>query len=58
MNSEFPPTRILMIDDDVKLCRLVKDYLTPMGYDVEAAHTGPSGLEKVSRENYHAVILM
>lgn len=54
---EFPPIRILLIDDDVKLCRLVKDYLTPMGYDVEAAHTGPSGLEKVSRENYQAVIL-
>ena len=46
-----------MIDDDQKLCRLVKDYLMPMGYDVEAAHTGPSGLEKVSRENYQAVIL-
>ncbi len=57
MTNEFPPTRILMIDDDQKLCRLVKDYLTPMGYDVEAAHTGPSGLEQVSRENYQAVIL-
>ena len=54
---EFPLTKILMIDDDVKLCRLVQDYLTPMGYDVEAAHTGPSGLEKVSGENYQAVIL-
>ena len=57
MTNEFPPTRILMIDDDQKLCRLVKDYLTPMGYDIEVAHTGPSGLEKVSRDNYHAVIL-
>ncbi len=57
MTNEFPPTRILMIDDDQKLCRLVKDYLTPMGYDLEVAHTGPSGLEKVSRDNYHAVIL-
>ncbi len=46
-----------MIDDDQKLCRLVTDYLTPMGYDVEAAHTGPSGLEKVSGTNYQAVIL-
>jgi DNA-binding response OmpR family regulator len=57
MTNEFPQTRILMIDDDLKLCRLVKDYLTPMGYDVESANTGPSGLEKVSRENYQAVIL-
>ncbi len=55
--ENFPRIRLLMIDDDLKLCRLVKDYLTPMGYDVESAHTGPSGLEKVSRENYQAVIL-
>lgn len=41
-----------MIDDDVKLCRLVKDYLTPRGYDVEAAHTGPSGLDRVSNNNF------
>lgn len=46
-----------MIDDDLKLCRLVKDYLEPLGYEVEAAHTGPQGLEKVSDGNYHAVIL-
>ena len=39
MTNEFPLTRILMIDDDVKLCRLVKDYLMPMGYDVESART-------------------
>ena len=32
--------RILMIDDDIKLCRLVKDYLEPFGFRVETAHTG------------------
>ena len=25
-------TRVLLIDDDRKLCRLIKDYLEPMGY--------------------------
>ncbi len=30
-------SRILMIDDDLKLCRLVKDYLEPLGFAVEAA---------------------
>ncbi|MGH9799393.1 MAG: response regulator transcription factor [Blastocatellia bacterium] len=53
----YSPTKILMIDDDAKLCRLVKDYLEPMGYEVEAAHTGPAGLEKVLAVNYQAVIL-
>src|SRR5262249_34898238 len=40
------PTRVLVIDDDRKLCRLIRDYLGPMGYDVELAHTGPEGLER------------
>jgi two-component system response regulator CpxR len=53
----YSPARILMIDDDVKLCRLVKEYLEPMGYEVETAHTGPAGLEKVLAANYQAVIL-
>lgn len=50
-------TRLLVVDDDRKLCRLIKDYLEPMGYEVEAAHTGPDGLEKAVAGNYQAVIL-
>jgi len=46
-----------MIDDDVKLCRLVRDYLAPFGFSVEAAHTGTDGLAKVKDRNYQAVIL-
>jgi DNA-binding response OmpR family regulator len=48
---------ILMIDDDRKLCRLVADYLDPMGYKVEAAHNGPDGLERLRQGTYQAVIL-
>ena len=50
-------TRVLMIDDDRKLCRLVKDYLEPMGYALDAAHTGPDGLELATSETFHAIIL-
>ncbi len=35
--------RLLMIDDDKKLCRLVGDYLAPLGYDVTAVHDGLEG---------------
>ena len=49
--------KVLIIDDDKKLCRLVKDYLGPMGYDVHSAHTGAEGLEKVRTGDFHAVIL-
>ena len=50
-------SRILMIDDDVKLCRLVRDYLAPMGFTVETAYNGREGLEKVKHGNFQAVIL-
>ncbi len=50
-------SRLLVIDDDRKLCRLIKDYLEPMGYCVESAYTGPDGLEKALAEEWQAVIL-
>lgn len=52
-------TRLLMIDDDRKLCRLVATYLEPLGFDVTAVHTGPEGVDRaVSAEpSWHAIIL-
>src|SRR5258708_16810661 len=50
-------TRVLVIDDDRKLCRLIKDYLSSMGYDVDAVHTGPEGVEKAADGKWDAVIL-
>lgn len=50
-------TRLLVIDDDKKLCRLIADYLMPMGYDVTLVHTGPGGVEKATGEEWAAVIL-
>ncbi len=49
--------KILIVDDDKKLCRLVADYLEPMGYDVDAAHNGSQGLEMILKGDYEAVIL-
>jgi two-component system response regulator CpxR len=51
------PTRLLMIDDDDKLCRLVKSYLSPLGYDVTTARSGRDGLALVLQEPFAAVIL-
>jgi len=49
--------RLLLIDDDRKLCRLIGAYLGPLGYDVTAVHTGPEGVESASSEPWQAVIL-
>jgi DNA-binding response OmpR family regulator len=52
-------TRLLMIDDDRKLCRLVSTYLHPLGFDVTAVHTGPEGVERATTDEppWHAIIL-
>ncbi len=49
--------RLLVIDDDRKLCRLIADYLDPLGYDVVAVHTGPEGVTQATGSVWHAVIL-
>lgn len=51
------PPRVLLIDDDRKLCRLLRDYLGPMGYEVHAVHDGPSGVTAAREEPWHAVVL-
>ena len=55
--DEKKDARILMIDDDVKLSRLVGDYLAPFGFSVTNVYTGADGLEKIKDEVFEAVIL-
>ena len=56
MTSTRP--RLLLIDDDRKLCRLIAAYLHPLGYDVTAVHTGPEGVERAAEKPpWQAVIL-
>jgi DNA-binding response OmpR family regulator len=53
-------TRLLMIDDDRKLCRLVATYLEPLGFAVTAIHAGPEGVERATAAGEmapHVVIL-
>lgn len=51
------PPRVLLVDDDRKLCRLLADYLGPMGYRIHAVHDGPAGILAATTEPWHAVIL-
>ncbi len=57
--SDTGRTRLLMIDDDKKLCRLVSTYLEPLGFDVTAVHTGPEGVERATAADapWHALLL-
>lgn len=33
------------MDDNPKLCRMAREYVEPIGYQVDLAHTGPDGRE-------------
>jgi DNA-binding response OmpR family regulator len=50
-------TRLLLIDDDRKLCRLITNYLEPLGFDITTVHTGPAGAEAAVNQTWHAVLL-
>ena len=48
---------LLLIDDDVKLCRLIREYLEPMGYQVSIALSSREGLRAALSGTFDAVIL-
>ena len=50
-------TRLLIVDDDPKLCRLVGTYLEPLGFQVDTAFSGPDGL-KAALETAPDVVLL
>jgi len=48
---------ILIIDDDTDLCDLLRDYLTPEGFVVEAVHNGTEGVDRTVSGRYSLVVL-
>ncbi|MBT5706267.1 MAG: response regulator, partial [Verrucomicrobia bacterium] len=54
---ELPRERILLIDDDVEFCQLLGEYLESVGYETDAVHRGPAGIEKIHNEQWQAAIL-
>ncbi|UCH45111.1 MAG: response regulator transcription factor [Nitrospiraceae bacterium] len=49
--------RILVIDDDVELCELLNDYLSPEGFDVEAVHDSDRGIARALSGDHDFVVL-
>ncbi len=50
-------TRVLLVDDDVKLCEMLAEYLNREGFDVDAAHDGESGAQLSLSGKYDVVVL-
>ena len=50
-------SKILIIEDEVAIADLEKDYLELSGFDVEVANDGLIGYQKAMEEDYNLVIL-
>lgn len=48
---------LLVVDDDVELCRMLREYLAPDGYRVETAHTPADGLQAMLHGKHDLIIL-
>ncbi len=48
---------VLIIDDDIELCELLRKYLELENYAVEISHEGEEGLKKALLEEYHLIVL-
>jgi two-component system response regulator HydG len=48
---------ILVVDDEVDICRNVQDILVDLGYDTDIAFDGGSALEKVKAKAYDVALL-
>ena len=49
--------RILVVDDELKIARLVRDYLVEAGFDVMIASSGPAALASARSERPDLVVL-
>ncbi len=49
--------KLLLADDDIELCELLKEYLENEAMQVDLCHNGQEALEKVQLANYDLLIL-
>jgi len=48
---------ILIIDDDIELCRLLKKCVEKESLSADFTHTGMDGLNRIAQDNYHLIVL-
>ena len=50
-------SKILIVEDEVAIAELEKDYLELSGFDVVMQHTGDAGLKAALNEDFNLIIL-
>lgn len=49
--------KILVVDDDINICELVRMYLEKEGFEVQCSHDGVSALKSAEGNNFSAIVL-
>ena len=49
--------KLLVADDEQKICRLLESFFSERGYEVILAHDGPSAIDAIRKERPHLVFL-
>lgn len=50
-------TRILVVEDDIRISEIVQKYLINAGFEVSVSATGAKAMEQLSLEEYHLILL-
>jgi DNA-binding response OmpR family regulator len=50
-------SRVLVVDDDVELCRLIREYVASEPWDVECVHDGARALERALGGEHRLIVL-
>ena len=56
-NADALSDRILVIDDDVELCKLVGEYLESEGFEIDSEGSGDHGADRAIESDYSLIIL-
>ena len=48
--------RVLIVDDDPRMAKTLKDILTVKGYEADVAHSGPEALEKTAETHFDCLL--
>lgn len=51
------PQKVLLVDDDIELVELLREYLEQEGFVVNAVHDGESGAEEAAKGGYAIAVL-
>ena len=48
--------KVLIIDDEISVCKLLSAYLEKKGFDTEATISGKQGLQRIRKQHFDVVL--